>query len=115
MSPPRARTMVVVSSDSDRRRDWGHELERTGLRVVRCAARACPLVSGGTCDLLATADAAVYDEDTLRSELFLGLVSAPSCPTVLYTRDPPPPVTITPRFTRVLDHGGAATTFPHLR
>lgn len=115
MSPPKARTMVVVSSDSDRLRDWGHELERTGLRVVRCAARACPLLSGGTCDLLATADAALYDEETLRSELFLGLVRAPSRPTVLFTRDHAAAGHHHPRFTRVLDHGSAATTFPHLR
>ena len=114
MFSPKARTMVVVSSDSHRRRDWGDELERTGLRVVRCAARACPLLSGGTCDLLATADAAVYDEETLRSELFLGLVRAPSRPTVLFARDHAVAGHRHPKFTRVLDRCGAATAFPHL-
>lgn len=111
----KTRTTLVVSTDSDRRRDWGRDLERTGVRVVRCAARACPLLSGGTCDLLAAADAAVYDEDTLQPRLFLGLVHAPSRPTVLFARDRATNGRHHPRFTRVLDHRGAATVFPHLR
>ncbi len=115
MPMPETRTTLVVSTDSDRRRDWGRELERAGVRVVRCAARACPLLSGGTCDLLAAADAAVYDEDTLGSELFLGLVRALSRPTVLFARDRAADGRHHPRFTRVLDHRGAASIFPHLR
>jgi hypothetical protein len=111
----KTRTTLVVSTDSDRRRDWGQELERAGVRVVRCAARACPLLDGGTCDLLAAADAAVYDEDTLQPRLFLGLARALSRPTVLFARDRAADGRHHPRFTRVLDHRGAATVFPHLR
>jgi hypothetical protein len=108
-------TTLVVSTDFDRRRDWGRELERTGVRVVRCAARACPVLNDGTCDLLAAADAAVYDEDTLQPQLFLGLVRTLSRPTVLFARDRAADGHHHPRFTRVLDHRGAATIYPHLR
>ena len=111
----KTRTTLVVSTHSDRRRDWGRELERAGARVVRCTARACPLLSGGTCELLAAADAAVYDEDTLQPRLVLGLVRALSRPTVLFARDRAADGRHHARFTRVLDHRGAATVFPHLR
>lgn len=115
MPARKVRTTLVVSSDADRRRDWGRELEQAGVHVVRCAARACPLLNGARCDLLAAADAAVYDEDTLGSELFLGLVRAPSRPTVLFARDQAADGRHHPRFSRVLDHRSAATVFPHLR
>jgi hypothetical protein len=115
MSAPRTRTTLVVSKDLERRRDWGRELTREDVHVVRCAARACPLVDGGTCDLLAAADAAVYDEETVGPQLFLGLVRARSRPTVLFARDAVSDGRHHAKFTRLLDHRGAATIFPHLR
>jgi len=108
-------TSLVVSRDRGRVRDWGRELEREGVRVVRCAARNCPLLGGGVCDVLAGADAAVYDEETLDPELFLALVRARLRPTVLFARDVPRDGRHHAKFTRVLDHRGAATIFPHLR
>ncbi len=109
------RITLVVSRDVGLRRDWGRELEREGVRLVRCAARNCPLLVGGVCDVLAEADAAVYDEETLDPELFLGLVHARRRPTVLFARDVPTDGQHHAKFTRVLDHRGAATIFPHLR
>jgi len=109
------RTSLVVSRDVGRRRDWARELEREGVRVVRCAARNCPLLVGGVCDVLAGADAAVYDEETLDPDLFLGLVRTHLRPTVLFARDVPRDGQHHAKFTRVLDHRGAATIFPHLR
>jgi hypothetical protein len=112
---PERRTSLVVSRDAARRRDWGRELEREGVGVVRCAARKCPLLVGGVCDVLGGADAAVYDEETLGPELFLGLARARLRPTVLFARDVPRDGHHHAKFTRVLDHRGAATIFPHLR
>ena len=83
--------------------------------MVRCAARTCPLLVGGTCDVLAGVDAAVYHEETLDPRLFLGLVRARMRPTVLFARDVPTDGQHHANFTRVLDHRGAATVFPHLR
>jgi hypothetical protein len=104
-----------VSRDVGRRRDWGRELEREGVRVVRCAARSCPLLVGGACDVLAGADAAIYDEETLDPSLFMGLVRARQRTTVLFARDVLRDGQHHAKFTRVLDHRGAATIFPHLR
>ena len=115
MAGAEGRTSLVVSRDMGRRRDWGRELEREGARVVRCAARNCPLFVGAVCDVLAGADAAVYDEETLDPELFLGLVRAQVRPTVLFARDVLKDGQHRAKFTRVLDHRGAATIFPHLR
>src|SRR5438105_10576748 len=115
MPAAESRTSLVVSRDIARRRDWGRDLEREGVRVVRCATRNCPLIVGGVCDVLAEADAAVYDEETLDPELFLGLVRARRRPTVLFARDVPSDGQHHAKFTRVLDHRGAATIFPHLR
>lgn len=115
MPGAKGHTSLVVSRDRGRVRDWGSELEREGVRVVRCAARNCPLLGGGVCDVLAGADAAVYDEETLDPELFLGLVRARLRPTVLFARDIPRDGRHHAKFTRVLDHRGAATIFPHLR
>jgi len=109
------RSNLIVSRDLGRRRDWGRELEREGVRVVRCAARNCPLLFGGVCDVLAGADAAIYDEETLDPRLFLGLVRARRRPTVLFARDVLRDGQHHAKFTRVLDHRGAATIFPHLR
>ena len=115
MSTPRPHTALVVSRDAGRRQDWGRELVREGLRVVRCAARACPLLAGASCELLADAQAAIYDEETVSPELFLGLMRARSRPTVIFARDHESDGQHRARFTRVLDHRGAATIFPHLR
>jgi hypothetical protein len=115
VSASRPRTALVVSGDAARRQDWGRELAREGLHVVRCAARACPLLAGEPCELLAGAQAAIYDEETVSSELFLGLMRTRSRPTVLFARDLQVDGQHRARFTRVLDHRGAATIFPHLR
>jgi hypothetical protein len=51
----------------------------------------------------------------LDPELFLALVRARLRPTVLFARDVPRDGRHHAKFTRVLDHRGAATIFPHLR
>jgi hypothetical protein len=106
--------IVVVSRDGQRRRDWSHELSRDGQRVIRCAARECPLLRGERCDILGRATAAVYDEETVGPELFLALVRTPIRPTVLFARDAPSDGRHHARYTRVLDRG-TATSAPHLR
>ena len=104
------RRVLVVSRDGERRRDWSRELARNGARVVRCAGRVCPLLSGGQCELLAGAQAAVYDEEAVSPELFLALARAPLRPIVLFARDEPSDGRHHARFTRVLD--GRATPHP---
>jgi hypothetical protein len=106
--------IVVVSRDSQRRRDWSHELARDGQRVIGCAARDCPLLRGERCDILGRAGAAVYDEETVGPELFLALVRTPIRPTVLFARDAPSDGRHHARYTRVLDRG-TTTSSPHPR
>lgn len=115
MSGSRARSVLVVSTDVDRRRDWPRDLIRNGERVSRCAARVCPLLAGRTCDLLAGSSTAIYDEDAVSPELFLALVRSHERPTVLFARDVLADERHHPRFVRVLDHRGSATVFPHLK
>ena len=100
-----AAPIVVVSRDSQHRRDWSHELGRDGQHVIGCAARDCPLLRGQRCDILGRAGAAVYDEETLSPELFLALVRTPIRPTVLFARDAPSDGRHHARYTRVLDGG----------
>jgi hypothetical protein len=106
--------IVVVSHDSQRRRDWSHELARDGQHVIGCAARECPLLRGERCDILGRARAAVYDEETVGPELFLALVRTPIRPTVLFARDAPSDGRHHARYTRVLDPG-TTTSSPHPR
>lgn len=95
--------IVVVSRDSQRRRDWSHELARDGQLVIGCAARDCTLLRGERCDVLARAGAAVYDEEAVSPELFLALVHTPVRPMILFARDAPADGRHHARYTRVLD------------
>ena len=106
-----AAAIVVVSRDGQRRRDWSHELARNGQHVVGCAARDCPLLRGERCDILGRASAAVYDEETVSSDLFLALVRTPGRPTVLFARDAESDGRHHARYTRVLGHDNVA--IPH--
>ena len=108
---PDGRRILVISRDGARKRDWSRELAREGQQVVRCAARDCPLVRGESCDVLAQATAAIYDEDAVSPDLFLALVRTRARPTVIFARDMPFDGRHHPRFTRVLDRADAR---PHL-
>jgi hypothetical protein len=105
---------VVVARDGVRRREWGQELKRAGASVIGCSSRECPLLGGRPCALLASADLAVYDEETLNPALFLALTRARPRPTILFARDHIASGRHHAKFVRVLDHRGAATIFPHL-
>jgi hypothetical protein len=107
--------IVVISRDSQLRRDWSHELARDGQHVIGCAARECPLLQGERCDILGRARAAVYDEETVGPELFLALVRTPIRPTVLFARDAPSDGRHHARYTRVLkgDHDDPSSHPPH--
>lgn len=86
-----------------------------GVRVILCAARGCPLLADGACDLFAVADTAVYDEETVGSDFFLALVRALSLPTVIFARGVVSDGRHHATYTRVLDHRSSATIFPYLR
>lgn len=104
-----------MSTDAARRRDWLRAVAAVGDAANSCDGRSCPLLSGGTCELLANATTAVYDEETTSPELFVALVRTQSRPTVVFARDSLAARGHQPRPVRILDQRGAATIYPHLR
>jgi hypothetical protein len=109
------RRVLVVSANAPRRRGWLRAVAGVGDAASSCDGRLCPLLGGGTCELLASATTAVYDEATTTSDLFLALVRTVSRPTVIFARDSGARVAHRPRPVRILDQRGAATIYPHLR
>ena len=104
-----------MSTNAARRRDWLRAVAAVGDAANSCDGRSCPLLSGGTCELLANATTAVYDEQTTSPELFLALVRTPSRPAVVFARDSRIGRAHQPRPARILNQRGAATIYPHLR